>query len=95
MGDINYRNVDGINIARDHESDDFINIIQDNFFKQIVNKPTRESSILDLVLMIRDNLVSNMEIGGKLGNSDHRKISFKIKWDIKIPPNQVQEPDFR
>ena len=52
-----------------------------------MSEPTREDSILDLV-------ITNMEIGGKLGSSGHQEISFKIKWDIKIPPNQVQVPDF-
>ena len=71
MEDFNYRNVDLINTAGDHESDDFINITN------------------------KDKLVSNMKISGKLGSSDHQEIHFKIKWDIKIPPNQVQVPDFR
>ena len=50
MGDFNYRNVDWINIAGDHKPDDFFDIIQDNFLKQIVSEPTRENSILDLVI---------------------------------------------
>ena len=43
----NYRNVDWTYIAGDHKSEDFINIIQNNFLKQIVSEPTRENSILD------------------------------------------------
>ena len=35
-----------------------------------------------------------MEISAKLGSSDHQEICFKINWDIKVPPNQVQVPDF-
>ena len=77
IGGFNYKNVDWINIARNHELDDFINIIQVNFLKQIVSEPTREDSILDLVITNRDNLVSNMETGGKLGSSDHQEIHFK------------------
>ena len=72
IGYFNYRNIDWINIAVDHESDDFINIIKDNFLKQILSEPTREDSILDY-------LVSNMEIGGTLGSSDHQEIRFKNK----------------
>ena len=41
MGDFNYRNVHRINTTEDHESDNFINIIQDNFLKQIVSEPTK------------------------------------------------------
>ena len=36
-----------------------------------------------------------MEIGRKSGNSDHQEMQFKIKWDIEIPPNQVQVPECR
>ena len=89
MRDFNYRNVDWIYIAGDHESDDFINIIQDNFLKQIVSELTREDNVLNLVITNRDNLVTNMEIGEKLGSSDHHEILLKNWWDIKIPPNQV------
>ena len=50
-----------------------------------MTKPTRDDSILDLAVTNRDNLVSNMEIGGKLDSSDHQEMHFKIKCDIKIP----------
>ena len=76
MRDFNYRNADWIDIAADHESDDLINIIQDNFLKQIVSEPTRKDSIMDLDITNKDNLVNNMEIGWKLGSSDHPEILF-------------------
>ena len=53
MGDFNHRNIDWLNIAGDHESDDFINIIQNYFLKQIVRKPTRDHSILELFITNR------------------------------------------
>ena len=95
MGDFNYRNVDWINIVINHKLDDFIDIIEDNFLKQIVSESTREDSILDLIIRNKENLVSNMEIDGKLGSSDQQEMRFKIKRDTKIPPNQVQVPEFR
>ena len=52
-----------------------------------MREPTREDSILDLFITNRDNMVSNMEIGGKLDSRDHQEISLKTKWDIKIPSN--------
>ena len=78
-----------------HKSDDFINVFHENFLKQLVRESTGEDSILDLVLTYRDNLDSNMEIGVKLGTSDHQEILFKIKWDMKLSLNHVQVPDFR
>ena len=49
-GDFNYRSVDWINTTGNHKSDNFINIIQHNFLKQIVSEPTREDSMLDLII---------------------------------------------
>ena len=60
-----------------------------------VSEPIRENSTVDLVITNRDNLVSNVKMGEKLDSSEHQEIRFKIKWDIKILPNQVQVPDFR
>ena len=65
MGDFNSRNVDWINTTRDHESNDLINLIQNNFLKQILSKPTREDSILDLVITNKEILVSNIEVDSR------------------------------
>ena len=48
-----------------------------------MKEPTREDNILDLVLTSIDNLISNLEMGRKLGSSDHQEIRLRVKWDMK------------
>ena len=48
MRNFNYRNEDWIQIVGDHESDDFIDIIHDNFLKLLVREPTREDNAGEL-----------------------------------------------
>lgn len=96
MGDFNYRSIDWVNNVGDNESEDFINVVNDNFLKQLVNVPTRENNILDLILTNREDLVNELEVGGRLGNSDHEEIRFNIKWGSCLNnENQTLVPDFR
>ena len=88
MGDFNYRNIDWVNYISDNESEELIRFVNENFLKQLVNVPTRENSVLDIILTNRDNLVSNLDVGGKLGNSDHEEIRLKNE-------NRVLVPNFR
>ena len=73
-GNFNYRNIDWVNYVGDNESEEFISLVNENFLKQLVNVPTRENSVLDLILTNRDDLVNNLDVGGKLGNRDHEEI---------------------
>lgn len=41
-------------------------IIQDNFLYQLVDEPTRENNILDLVLTTKIDLINNLEVGEPL-----------------------------
>ena len=40
--------------------------------------PTRHGAILDIVLSDNRSLVTEIEIGEGLGNSDHNKVRFSI-----------------
>ena len=51
-------------------------IIQDNFLYQMVDEPTRENNILDLVLTTNIDLRNNLEVGEPF--SDHNSITFTI-----------------
>ena len=95
MGDFNFRNIDWDTMAGDRETQDFLDVIQDSFLKQLVNKPTREDKILDLILTNREDIVSNIEIGETLGNSDHREVRFNINWGERGSSNHSLVPDFR
>ena len=95
MGDFNYRGIDWESMTGDRSSKEFLNVIQDSFFKQLVREPTRQGNILDLVFTNNETLVSQVEMGAKFDVSDHNKIRFKINAKRKVEQNTALVPDFR
>ncbi len=75
-GDYNFRRRDWEGEVGDVESEDFLRILQDNFFKQVVTEPTRGEKILDLVLTNNENMINDVKVGSQLASSDHREIRF-------------------
>ena len=67
----------------------------DNFLEQHVTSPSRANNILDLVLSNRENMITKLEIGEELANSDHKSISFSINLRNKMKENNVLVPNFR
>ena len=51
-------------------------IIQDNFLYQMVDEPTCENNIFDLVLTTNSDLINNLEVGEPF--SDHNSITFVV-----------------
>ena len=47
-----------------------------NFLTQVVNLPTRDKNILDLILTMSVDYVQDVEVGDPF--SDHNEITFKI-----------------
>ena len=96
LGDFNYRNVDWELMIGNRESEEFLKIMQDNFLKQVVMEPTRGNNILDLIITNSDDTVEQVDVGGYLGNSDHREIRCKIKIERATRDKNVSKiPDFR
>ena len=95
MGDFNYRGIDWDDMTGDRISEEFLNVVQDGFFKQLVREPTRQGNILDLVLTNSDTLVSQVEIGARFDVSDHNEIRFRINAMRKVEQNTTLVPDFR
>ena len=50
--------------------------VHDNFLIQLVNSPTREENILDLVLVSSPDIVDNLIVAEAF--SDHNAITFSI-----------------
>ena len=48
MGDFNYRRIDWDNMTEDRCSEEFLNVVQNVFFIQLVREPTQQGNILDL-----------------------------------------------
>ena len=57
---------------------EFLDVIQDNFLYQHVNRATRGENILDLVLSSERGLVDNLRIVSLIGRSDHATILFDL-----------------
>ena len=60
-----------------------IDIIQDNFFTQLVNEPTRECNILDLVLTTSPEFVCELAVGEPF--SDHFCLTFFLSGSLPRP----------
>ena len=95
VGDFNFRNINWENLTGDLESEDFLDMVQDNFLYQHGRESTRGNNILDLVFSNRENTVAGLEVGEKLANSDHNVIRFYIALDNTEKENKSVVPDFR
>ena len=79
MGDFNYGGIDwgGMQGSTVGERD-FIDVINDCFLEQHVDRPTRKSNILDLIMSTEINVIENVEVDCPVANSDH----CVITWDL-------------
>ena len=78
MGDFNYPGIGwrgGHSEGASVEGVKFRDCVEDNFFTQYVNSPTRDGNILDLVLCNEPDMIGNLEVIDRLANSDHNMIS--------------------
>ena len=56
--------------------------MQNRFLTQIVHEPTRDQAILDLVLVSDPTIISTLQIGEPLSNSDHNSIRLGLNIQI-------------
>ncbi|KAK4814166.1 hypothetical protein QYF61_009984 [Mycteria americana] len=83
MGDFNHPDTCWRDKTAGHkQSERFLECIDDNFFLQVIEEPTRRGAMLDLVLTNKEGLVGNMKLKGSFGCSDHEMVEFKI---LKVP----------
>ena len=66
-------------------------IVNDNFLTQMVNFPTRQDNILDLILVNDINMVSSVHPVDSLPGTDHEAIHFEI---TAVPPTQRDSPHY-
>ncbi len=74
VGDFNCPNVDWNLMHGAQEGSRLVEMVEDSFLKQIVNQPTREHNILDLVLVTDPDLIHDCAVGEKLNGCDHHLI---------------------
>ena len=83
MRDFNYPDIDReTEICTSHKGNRFLAITKDNYLSQLVQDPTRGTAILDLVLTNRPDRTTDVQIGGHLGNGNHKVITFQLSFKI-------------
>ncbi|KAK4823236.1 hypothetical protein QYF61_000096 [Mycteria americana] len=83
------------NTAERKQSRRFLECVADNFLTQLVSEPTREGAPLDLLFTNREGLVSDVMVGGRLGQSDHEMIEFLIRGEAVRGVSKTATLDFR
>ncbi|KAK4812550.1 hypothetical protein QYF61_008895 [Mycteria americana] len=83
------------NTAERKQSRRFLERVADNFLTQLVSEPTREGAPLDLLFTNREGLVSDVMVGGCLGQSDHEMIEFLICGEVARGVSKTATLDFR
>ena len=79
MGDFSYLDISWEDhSAKSERSQSFLSCVDDLYLTQEVYGPTRGKALLDLVLATGDDLIGDLVIDGKLGDSDHELITFTI-----------------
>ncbi len=79
----------------DQEGSRLIEMVEDSFLSQLVTQSTRGNNILDLVLTIDTDLISNCEVGKILSGCDHHMIRFRIRTNHNLTENKSKVPDYR
>ena len=75
--------------------EDFPNLVQDFFLTQFVDKPTRGSTVLDLLLSDDPNMAEEVEVGEHLGASDHNIVCVKILFRVRVQYNKSRANRFQ
>ncbi|KAK4806943.1 hypothetical protein QYF61_027310 [Mycteria americana] len=83
------------NTAERKRSRRFLERVADNFLTQLVSEPSREGAPLDLLFTNREGLVSNVMVGGCLGQSDHEMRELLIRGEAARGVSKTATLDFR
>ena len=88
MGDYNFAKFDWGKPNTLDLSHKFIDCLGNNFIQQVVDKPTRGSNFLDLILCSEEGIVENLQVGEPFSKSDHASLLFSIVGKVQKPPKQ-------
>ncbi len=72
-----------------------LEFLEDKFLSQLVSEPTRENSILDIVIASQDHLINNVIAGEHLGSCDHKIIRPQNNMTTNVIENRIIVPNFR
>ena len=66
----------------------------DNFLVQVLDRPTRDEALLDLLLTNAEEIIKGVKVGGSLGCSDHARVEFVISRDVGLAKNAIRTLNF-
>jgi len=70
-------------MASSRQSRSFLEGVEDNFLRQVIDTPTQGDAILDLMLTNARKLIGGVKNGGIRGCSDHALVEFTVLTDIE------------
>ncbi|PKU36680.1 adaptin ear-binding coat-associated protein 1 [Limosa lapponica baueri] len=95
VGDFNFPDICWkYNTAEKEQSRRFLECVEDNFLTQLVSEPTRESTLMDLLLVNREGLMGDVKVQGRLGQSDHDIIELSILAEARQGASRTATLDF-
>ena len=95
VGDFNCPGVNWEDRTSDAEGRRLIELANKEFLTQWVDKPTRGNNTLDLVFSTEDNVVTDLTVGEKLGDSDHNIVRLRVDIPYSKEENVRTRPDLR
>ena len=78
MGDFNC-NINWQARTTNNEGQRLLDFASEEYLTQWVKKPTRGNNTLDLVFSSEENMISNLDVGERLGKGDHNIIRFNLE----------------
>lgn len=82
-GDLTHRDIFWKNSAAAHTSSiKFLECIEDCFLTQMLDVPTRNEALLELLLTNQEKVLCNISVNDSLGCSDHNIVEFGILLSI-------------
>ncbi|KAK4826871.1 hypothetical protein QYF61_011990 [Mycteria americana] len=82
-------------MASCRQSRRLLECIEDDFLTQVIETPTRGDAILDLMVTNASELISDVNIGGSLGCSNHALVEFTVLRDMGQVRSLVRTLNFR
>ena len=96
LGDFNLAVTEWGNNLTSHTGQDLYSNLQESSLIQFVHSPTRGTNILDLVFATKEDLVEDLCVGSEFSDSDHRLVTFKIKFNADTINNSCElVPNFK
>jgi ribonucleases P/MRP protein subunit RPP40 len=89
VGDFNFPELDWSRLETISDDHAFVKCVNDNFLIQLVDNPTRENNILDLVLTSDSSIISNVTVGEPFESSDHQIIRWQLIGITNMIKNNV------